>query len=189
MRLRVFVDETQLGDRGLLTVGDVLESDLRGFPVGYLAFPIPRGTKVLRRTGVFEYLFGGEIRQVRSETIPDHPGHVWQQVLLDCGLPMTIHHIGWGPLPLRGDLDAPKEVTSTSVGAYIGGVVVLMADISFFSPRRLAPGVDAKVIGVEVMRVKEGAVIEAESVRSIDFLSPDGKGALGAILEIDVERV
>jgi hypothetical protein len=102
---------------------------------------------------------------------------------------MTIHHIGWGPLPLRGDLDAPKEVTSTSVGAYIGGVVVLMADISFFSPRRLAPGVDAKVIGVEVMRVKEGAVIEAESVRSIDFLSPDGKGALGAILEIDVERV
>ena len=188
MKLSVFVDETQMGDRGLLSVGDALEADLRSLPVGYLTFHLPKGTKMLQRTGMFEYLFGGEIRQVRSDAIPDHPGHVWQQVLLDCGLPMTIVHIGWGPLRVRGGLEAAKEITPSSIGTYIGGAIILTAEISFFSPRRLAPGVEAKVCTIEIVRAKEGTVIEPERVQSINFNSLGIGETLGAILEIDIEH-
>lgn len=120
----------------------------------------------------------------QSSTIP---GGVWQQVLIDCGFPVVLEYFGSEPLsllPLARD-EAPVEISKDNVGAFIGGIVNLRAEISFSSRRSIALPVKARVNSIDVVRVNEKSVIEQETVRRIDFLSPDGKGALGVILEFE----
>jgi hypothetical protein len=47
--------------------------------------------------------------------------------------------------------------------------------------------VEAKVHGIEVLKIRQGAVIEPERVQSIDYLEPGSRGAIGAILEVGTE--
>lgn len=188
LKVCAFVDAYQMEDRGLLNLGDDLEVDFRGQPVERFAFFVPGHTKIFRRTGVFECLIAGEIMRVQVQPSSTIRGGVWQQVLIDCGFPVVLEHFGSEPLsllPVARD-EAPLEISKNNVGAFIGGVIILKAEISFSSRRSIAPPVKAKVDSIDVVRITEESVIEQETVRRIDFLSPNGKGALGVILELEI---
>ncbi len=186
MKLALFVDKYQMADRGLLTIGEALEVNIRGFPLDGLTFLVSSSAKTLDRTGLLEYVFAGEIEAVRTEPVSSRPGQVWQQVLLNCGVPITLNYFGAGPFPLRLNSREASALAHFSIGGFIAGVMVAMADVSFVDPSALARGFEAKLMGISVVRLGGKAVVEFERNQGNHLAWSEVGSALGGVIEIDV---
>jgi len=172
--LHVYVDTFQLGDWGSspLHIGMDIPLTLVGNPgstLGVGAAPLNcylsnRGKVRLVRTGLAEYAFCGRIIEVKR----DEPMGklVYQEVLIDCGVPIIFATDGYpGFVPIL-DLDDPGNKES-SPGRYLSGLMLLDAHISY---RR------------EPVLIEQEVRARLTSLATVDLL-PDAK-TLAGLLEM-----
>lgn len=158
MRIDVYVSSLQIEDFGKpLHVGERISCELIGYWGGALgqevqslpSYQSREGSKLLRRTGLVEYAFCGEIRSV--QTLQDYggPGLAYQETLTDCGLPIIL--VSHGLVAVSAwNLDDPTH-SEISVGRYLSGLTLLDARISFRYPHLIACPLQVEITSISAL--------------------------------------
>ncbi len=177
MRLDVYVPSVQVMDWGMdLAVGSRIGIDLIGHPgstsgSGFSAldaYIADTGATALRRIGLAEYAFSGQIRKIQSIEDYAGKGYVYREVLVDCGVPLiyvTLGFPGFSPL----DLDELSN-HELSVGRYLSGLAMLEGLNSVRDPQLIDEGVSGWIRSIGVVEVAPTTARFGESreVQTID---------------------
>ncbi len=193
MVLDAYVNPAQVGAFGQpsLSIGSIIALTLVGNrgstldpTVGSLDYYLsgPRA-KVLKRTGLCEYSFGGEVLKVRSRKWGDSLEYT--EALVDCGIPIIIaeHRSRWTIGP--HSLGQPSD-NSLAQGRYLGGLTLLFAHIvwSFRDPPLIDSQLEARVVSISEVDLTPDAVSFGglRELKSIDYTT----AILPVILGIDI---
>jgi hypothetical protein len=191
MKLDVYVSSLQVADlRDPLTIGRVIKLELLGFWGGSLgqefqalqAFQTRAGDKTLRRLGIVEYAFGGQVLEVRSIENFAGPGIRYTEILLDCGVPIVLTTIGSvGPWAENTE---DKTVRGVTVERFLSGLMLLDGRISFRYPQLITRELEAKVTGIRTLDLV-GHSGEIAGLRESDRIPPS-KSGMPLVLSVEV---
>lgn len=172
-----------MADKVSLRIGERLEVNIRGFPIEGMTAFVPPGPSLLRRTGILEYAFSGEVEATQSEPVGRRSGQVWNQLLLRCGLPVTLNY--FGPLASESELARDVSGRGAEVGSYLAGMMVAKAEISFVHPSGLIRIFGAKLERIAIVKVgaHDGVSVEHFQADTLDWA--EVVGAHGTILDIE----
>lgn len=194
MLLQVYVSHVQIAAFGYpaLSVNAEIPLSLVGSPGSTLGaevlaldcFSATDGRRTMTRTGLAEYAFQGRVLEVRERQ--DEGKIVYQEVLLDCGVPIVFATHGYrGFIPIF-DITNPSN-KETQPGRFLSGLLLLSAHISpsFRDPVLIKREIKARVKSIMLIDLLPNSVSLAASIerQSLDSASAQ----LPVILEIEVQ--
>jgi hypothetical protein len=128
--------------------GGALGQEIQSLPAAYTR---AAGIKALRNTGIAEYAFSGEILESRSLEDYGAPGVRYQEMLVDCGVPLILVTRGVSP-PRVYSLDA-AVLDEPKPGDHISGIAILDARVSSRYPHLVERQIVASVVALEELLV------------------------------------
>lgn len=192
MTLEVYLERIQVEDFGdPLLIGDLVEVELLGNPGGHSTAipPLPAfqprlSNKSLRKIGIAEYAFSGKILQVETLTDFGGEGTVYQEVLVDCGIPVIITSSDgsgfFGAIPRPG--------SNLTAGAHLRGLMLLRARLSFRYPALIERPLKAKVVSLSALDFSSSNTdFSLRELGGIDAPKAIPDDFLGFILGIEVQ--
>jgi len=161
LRLRLLVSALQAEDLGTtIAIGDRIPIEVLGFwggalgqevqslPAFYSSTP---GNKSLRSIGIAEYAFSGEVIERKSLEDYGAPGVRYQELLVDCGVPLILVTRGTSPIQAL-NVDT-RTLGEPKTGHHVTGLAILDARIAFRYPTLIEREISAAVVGLEELNL------------------------------------
>lgn len=191
MRLDIFVSALQAEDADpALSVGQEVVFEILGHwgaALGQEIQCLPSlqstlGERHLRRVGFVEYLFSGYILEHRSLSDYGAPGVRYEEVLVDCGVPLILVAKGISPLSVH-DVDKLDGI-GIQPGRYLSGLALVDARISFRHPHLIERNVRGRIRSITELNLFSGST-EFGTTKQIPSLEGRRPG-LPVVLEVDL---